>query len=279
MVEVAVPGCHDGGRTPRERTMDVEKRYELLEVLAGEGGRSWRARQRSTGREVTVHLPAGGAAVVDEMQGLAHARQEIVEAGATEGTPFVVTKPPHLHWSEWVRGQREGPTADQKLGRVGMWKVPAGMAPARPPRAPSAAPPKAAAQPPPPPAPVAGEAEPAEQNPLVATRFFSSLPPKEKPPAPPKPAVLGATGAMPAGAMPASPKPSAPPKPADLGATGAMPAAPKPQSPPKPADFGATGAMTSAPKPQSPPKPADLGATGAMPTAPKPQSPPKKTED
>ena len=40
--------------------MDFDRKYELIEPLPGAGPDSFRARQTSTGREVTVHFLVGG---------------------------------------------------------------------------------------------------------------------------------------------------------------------------------------------------------------------------
>ena len=40
--------------------MDFEQKYELIEPLPGEGPRSFRARQKGLGRDVTVHFLVGG---------------------------------------------------------------------------------------------------------------------------------------------------------------------------------------------------------------------------
>ncbi len=40
--------------------MDFYRKYELIDPLAGEGTRSFRAKQINTGREVNVHLLVGG---------------------------------------------------------------------------------------------------------------------------------------------------------------------------------------------------------------------------
>ena len=40
--------------------MDFTQKYQLIELLPGEGVESYRARQTNTGRDVTVHLLVGG---------------------------------------------------------------------------------------------------------------------------------------------------------------------------------------------------------------------------
>ena len=40
--------------------MDFTQKYDLIELLPGEGVQSYRARQTNTGRDVTVHLLVGG---------------------------------------------------------------------------------------------------------------------------------------------------------------------------------------------------------------------------
>src|ERR1035438_8505744 len=40
--------------------MDFSQKYQLIELLPGDGVQSYRARQTNTGRDVTVHLLVGG---------------------------------------------------------------------------------------------------------------------------------------------------------------------------------------------------------------------------
>ena len=49
--------------------MDFYQKYELIEPLAGAGTRSFRARQKATGRDVAVHLLTGGATAENEARG------------------------------------------------------------------------------------------------------------------------------------------------------------------------------------------------------------------
>ena len=39
--------------------MDFSQKYNLIELLPGEGVQTYRARQTNTGRDVTVHLLVG----------------------------------------------------------------------------------------------------------------------------------------------------------------------------------------------------------------------------
>ena len=94
------------------RHMDFYQKYELIEPLAGEGTRSFRAKQTTTGREVNVHLLVGGKTPANEAL-LARLRalppqsmSKLIEVGDNEGTTFVVTMaPPFQHLSEWLDDQ------------------------------------------------------------------------------------------------------------------------------------------------------------------------------
>ena len=194
--------------------MDFEKRYELLEPVPGEGAKSFKSRHRPSGREVTVHLltgaPAAAQSVLAELRRLPDTVRQGVETGDNEGTPYVVTPaPPHRGLRDWIRAH--GGEEEEKFGRAGQWKVPAGLAaPHQHRREASPEPPPA---PPPVPEAVLDMSEPEPVSPLEATRFFST--PKAQPGhAAPPPPDLGATGAMPS----ARSKP-----PVDPNATGAMP--------------------------------------------------------
>ena len=178
--------------------MNFYQKYELIEPLPGEGPKSFRARQISLRREVTVHLLVGGQ--TPENRGLlARLRAlppdslaKMLEVGNHEGTQYVVTAaPPFQHLLAWIDDQERAALAAQKLGRAGTWKVPV----AQPPPAP--APPSLAtadftqpfvspAEPtiersaPPPPPPPAPMAPPAQSQPGEFTRLFQAA----NPPAP-----------------------------------------------------------------------------------------------
>ena len=175
-------------------TTDLEMRYEMLEALPGAGVRSWKARQRSTGREVTVHRLGRGAseaAELAEMRRLAHTGRKILESGEEQEGVYVITAaPPWLDWREWVRVQRAGPTAEDKFGRAGAWKLPPGAAGHHRERAPEPAPQSAPA------APVEEVRDVEPDRSIAATKFFSSRPPSPQPPPAKLELNLGATGAM-----------------------------------------------------------------------------------
>jgi len=132
--------------------MDFYQKYNLIEPLAGEGTRSFRAKQASTGRDVTVHLLVGGRSPENDVL-LARLRAlppqamgKLIEVGDNEGTTYVATAaPPFQHLSEWLNEQEAGPG----LARAGMWKAPETPAPPVAPPAP--------APPPPPPVSAPGE--------------------------------------------------------------------------------------------------------------------------
>lgn len=132
-------------------SMDFAEKYSLIDRVPGEGTKSYRARQRSTGREVTVHLLVGGptadnSALLERLRNLPpQAMAKLIEVGDNERGKFVVTvAPPYLHLSEWLDEQeRAAPPAPVQGIRAGMWKAPVGrpvpeMAEATPP--PSATP-------------------------------------------------------------------------------------------------------------------------------------------
>ena len=113
--------------------MDFYSKYELIDPLAGEGSRSFRARQTAGGREVAVHLLVGGKTPENEVL-LARLRAlpplsmgKLIEVGDNEGTTFVVTEaPPFQHLAEWLDDQdRAAEEQSRKLTKVGVWKVPA----------------------------------------------------------------------------------------------------------------------------------------------------------
>ena len=93
--------------------MDFYSRYELIEPVPGTGTKSFRARQVSTARDVTVHLLVGGRTPENEqllarLRGMpAQSFSKLIEVGDNEGTPFVVTvAPPYLHLADWL-GEQE----------------------------------------------------------------------------------------------------------------------------------------------------------------------------
>jgi hypothetical protein len=174
--------------------MDFYRKYELSDPLSGEGTRSFRAKQISTGREVSVHLLVGGKtpgneALLARLRGLPpQSMGKLIEVGDHEGTTFVVTAaPPFQHLNEWLDDQdRAASEAARKLTRVGVWKVPTF--------------PKAGASEPAPPPPLAPEtpapraSEPGEFTrmfqapaPQATQSFEAARPAPEPAPAPPAP--------------------------------------------------------------------------------------------
>src|ERR1035437_8253264 len=110
--------------------MDFYQKYELIDPHPGEGTKSFRARQVSIGREVTVHLLVGGRSAENE-QLLARLRampsqsfSKLIEVGDNDGTPFVVTvAPPHEHLAEWIEGQEKvGLSNTDQLIHAGKWR-------------------------------------------------------------------------------------------------------------------------------------------------------------
>src|ERR1017187_6497985 len=131
--------------------MDFYKRYELIDPLPGPGTKSFRARQASTAREVTVHLLVGGRTPENE-QLLARLRampaqsfSKLIEVGDNDGTPYVVTMaPPYQHLSDWLSDQEKVAQNVPRVTHAGAWRAPASppeskappaVAPATPPAA------------------------------------------------------------------------------------------------------------------------------------------------
>src|SRR5262245_12497918 len=87
-------------RTPK---MALDQRYGLLEILPGEGANSFKARQKATGREVTVHVVTGSG-LLAEFHRMSTRPPQVLDSGEDDGTAFVVTEaPPHLPFGEWLR--------------------------------------------------------------------------------------------------------------------------------------------------------------------------------
>ena len=112
--------------------MDLKQKYELIEPLPGEGPQSYRARQTSTAREVTVHVLTGGKTASNEaflarLRALPpHSLARLVEVGEYQGNQFVVTMaPPFLHLSQWIEEQeRQAAESERRFSRAGAWKAP-----------------------------------------------------------------------------------------------------------------------------------------------------------
>src|ERR1035437_10558326 len=109
--------------------MDFSQKYDLIELLPGDGVRSYRARQTNTGREVTVHLLVGGKTPENEaflarlraMQPQSMAK--LIEVGEHQDGTFVVTvAPPYQRLDEWLAGQGHAGAAAKEVGTAGGWE-------------------------------------------------------------------------------------------------------------------------------------------------------------
>ena len=125
--------------------MEFSQKYNLIELLPGEGVQSYRARQTNTGRDVTVHLLVGGKTPENEgflvrlraMQPQSMAK--LIEVGEYQGAMFVVTvAPPHQRLDEWLAEQDRAAAAVKEFGKAGIWKRPevGSLAPPPPPPSP-----------------------------------------------------------------------------------------------------------------------------------------------
>jgi hypothetical protein len=134
--------------------MDFSKKYQLIELLPGEGVQSYRARQTNTGRDVTVHLLVGGKTAANEaflvrlraMQPPSMAK--LIEVGEHQGATFVVTvAPPYQCLEAWLAEQEQADAAAKEFGKAGFWKRPdvGSLKPSPPAKAPD--PPGAAPEP------------------------------------------------------------------------------------------------------------------------------------
>src|SRR5260370_16103473 len=133
--------------------MDFSKKYQLMELLPGDGVRSYRARQMNTGREVTLHRLVGGKTAENEaflvrlraMQ--PHSMAKLIEVGEHEGDMFVVTvAPPYQRLDEWLGEQERADATAKEFGKAGFWKRPeaGSLTPPLPAKAPEEAAPTAA---------------------------------------------------------------------------------------------------------------------------------------
>ena len=129
--------------------MDFSQKYDLIELLPGEGVQSYRARQTNTGRDVTVHLLVGGKTPENEgflvrlraMQPQSMAK--LIEVGEYQGAMFVVTvAPPYQRLDEWLAEQDRAAAAAKEFGKAGIWKRPevGSLAPPPPPAQPAKGP-------------------------------------------------------------------------------------------------------------------------------------------
>src|SRR6185437_2465749 len=113
--------------------MDFYKKYELIDALPGEGTRSFRARQASNGREVSVHLLVGGRtpqndALMARLRAMPpQSLAKLIEVGDNEGVTFVVTQaPPFQHLDEWLASEEyaAAPAARPDPSHGGAWQIP-----------------------------------------------------------------------------------------------------------------------------------------------------------
>ena len=155
--------------------MDFSQKYQLIELLPGEGVQSYRARQTSTGRDVTVHLLVGGKTPENEaflvrlraMQPPSMAK--LIEVGEHQGATFVVTvAPPYQRLGEWLAEQDHAAAAVNQFGKAGIWKRPETGSPSATPASPK---PDIALEPPSP-LPQAGSPAPRAAEPGEFTKQF-----------------------------------------------------------------------------------------------------------
>src|SRR5450759_1227090 len=111
--------------------MEFLQKYQLIELLPGEGVRSYRARQTNTGRDVTVHLLLGGKTPENEafllrLRGLQpQSMAQLIEVGEHQGATFVVTvAPPYQRLDEWLAEQDRAAAVAREFGKAGFWKRP-----------------------------------------------------------------------------------------------------------------------------------------------------------
>ena len=126
--------------------MDFPQKYQLIELLPGEGVESYRARQTNTGRDVTVHLLVGGKTPENEaflvrLRGMQpQPMAKLIEVGEYQGAAFVVTvAPPYQRLDEWLAEQDRAAVV-KDFGKAGFWKRPEAGSLAPPPMPPAATP-------------------------------------------------------------------------------------------------------------------------------------------
>ena len=128
--------------------MQLEEKYELLEAVGEISGRDRTipAWEKSTGKQVFVHLLAGGYSAENNLvltavgRLSAEHRQHVLGAGDHLGNAYVITDAlpwgvPLRNWIEKIRGQAEAPAPapaasnavldESKLARAGTWRIPA----------------------------------------------------------------------------------------------------------------------------------------------------------
>ena len=192
--------------------MSFYDRYELLDLARDEEIKTFTARQRDTGRTVSVHLLVGGRAkhpaLMDRLEQLPeHARAEILESGEHEGTAFAVTDPwlRTESFQEWILTAKAPQIRGDQFAKAGSWRVPTAEFGKK-------------------------SAQPAQAEPGEFTRMFQA----------PRPVSQGNPGSaskmmQAPGATPPLPGPDAPKPPGD----------PEPEPPPEPGPVSAPGVFTS----------------------------------
>ena len=111
--------------------MNFPEKYQLLELLPGEGVESYRARRIRDGCEVTAHFLPGGQSSEQTKGWMARLNKlpaasmaKMLEAGAHQGRSFVViVAPPFLHLHDWLRAEEPGTGSGEMKG---VFKAPAG---------------------------------------------------------------------------------------------------------------------------------------------------------
>src|SRR5450631_966771 len=172
--------------------MEFTQKYNLIELLAGDGVQSYRAVQTNTGRDVAVHLLVGGKTPQNEallvrlraMRPQSMAR--LIEVGEHQGNTYVVTMaPPYQRLEEWLAEQDRLAALAHEFDKAGFWKRPETVSPTAPPT--PGMPPVGAGTPPPMPPPPPTRVAPSSSEPGEFTRRFQSpvAPPSAEPGMPP----------------------------------------------------------------------------------------------
>jgi len=264
--------------------MGVPEKYELLELMAENETRTFRAREVSSGRPVMVHQLLAGPNRISLLELVLRARMsaaqpgesQIPDLGEHDGMPYVVTEmlPGFRTLREWLHSklaQPEGAKPAAEYSQAGKWRVPtfdeAGARPPVPePPSPAAGPPPGPAIPEPllPPPPPSGR-EPGEFTRLyravmTETQRGPAQPRPESAPPPPPPAAVP----PPAGRPPEVPK--QPPIPGEFTRMFSSPSAPA-GPPPAPAEPDEFARFFQSPLAGSPP------GEPAIPPAPTPPAP------
>jgi hypothetical protein len=110
--------------------MSFYERYELVDLTRDGAVKTFSARQKSTRREVSVHLLSGAGqaqrSLLDRLIALpGPAKTEILDTGDFEGATYIVTRPwlRRESFVEWVESGWPGNQED-KSARAGTWRIP-----------------------------------------------------------------------------------------------------------------------------------------------------------